>query len=280
MCLDLAALFEEGYEVAITHGNGPQVGNILLRIELSAHQVYPLPLDVCVADTQGGMGYMIQQQLANVLHERRLSRPVVTVLTQVVVDAKDPAFKKPTKPVGPAYTRERAEALSREHGFYVAEDAEGRFVRVVASPYPLEIVEIDMIRRLLDSGAAVIAAGGGGVPVVRDEGLLRGVEAVVDKDYSSSLLAREIDADLLVIATSVDRVVLSYRKPDARPVSRLTAEEAEKYLREGHFPPGSMGPKIEGALAFLKAGGGEVIITNVESLPSAIRGGAGTHVVP
>lgn len=278
-CRDLVPLIEEGFELVLTHGNGPQVGNILLRVELSAHQVYPLPLDVCVSDTQGGMGYMLQQTLDNVLRRRGLVRPVATVLTQVVVDPSDPAFGRPSKPIGPSYTRERAESLVREHGWNVREDADHAFHRVVPSPLPLEIVEIEVIRRLIEAGVVVIAVGGGGIPVVREQGALRGVEAVIDKDYASALLARQTGADLFIVATSVDRVRLNYGRPDETPIDRMTASEAARYLAAGQFPPGSMGPKIEAAIDYLKAGGGEVVITNVASMKAALAGGAGTHIV-
>jgi carbamate kinase len=278
-CRDLLPLVEESYDVVLTHGNGPQVGNILLRVELSQHQVYPLPLDVCVSDSQGGMGYMLQQVMQNVLRERGISKPVATMLTQVVVDAGDPAFLEPNKPIGPFYTPERARAMMAEKGWNMIEDAGRGFRRVVPSPRPLEIVEIEVIRKLVDGGVLVVTAGGGGIPVVRTGGRLSGVEAVIDKDLTSALVASQIGADVLIIGTSVERVFLDFNQPTERPLDRLTLREAEAYLREGQFPPGSMGPKIEAAIHYLSEGGGEVVITDIASIGRALRGQTGTRIV-
>jgi carbamate kinase len=277
----LLVLLEGGYELVLTHGNGPQVGNILLRVELSAHQVYTLPLDTCVSDSQGGMGYMLQQVMHNVLSERNMRRSVATVLTQAVVDEDDPAFDAPSKPVGPFYTRERAALLEKEKGWHMVEDSGRGYRRVVPSPIPREIVEVDAIRALLEAGSVVIAAGGGGIPVVRKKGgLLAGVEAVVDKDHASSLLARELGVDLLLIATGVESVFLNYGRTDQKPLGRVTADEIEAYLEEGHFPAGSMGPKMRAAVEYLRNGGREVIVTDISAVARALRGETGTHIVP
>jgi carbamate kinase len=278
-CRDLLLLLEHGYDLVLTHGNGPQVGNMLLRVELSAHQVYTIPLDTCVSDSQGGMGYMLQQVMRNVLADGGYDKTVATVLTQVVVRLDDPAFESPSKPVGPFYSSERARDL-REKGWAVVEDAGRGYRRVVASPIPREIVEIEAIRTLLDAGVIVIAVGGGGIPVSMDHGHLRGVEAVVDKDYASSLLARELGVELFLIGTGVEGVYINYGKPDQELLPELTVEEAEGYLEEGHFPAGSMGPKIRAAIDYIRQGGTEVIITDISALGRALKGGTGTRIVP
>lgn len=275
----LADMLEFGYDIILTHGNGPQVGNVLLRAELAEHILYPLPLDTCDSDTQGGMGYMIQQVLGNVLRHRKISKEIVTVITQVVVDPNDPAFENPTKPIGPFYTKEKAEKYKAEKGWRVIEDAGRGYRRVVPSPKPLEIVEEAVIKRLIDAGVVVIAVGGGGIPVVRlPDGSLKGVEAVIDKDFASSLLASKLGIDLFLISTDVEKVALNYNKPNQADLDRLTVPEAKKYLAQGHFPPGSMGPKIEAALQFLEKGGKEVIITSPECIGKALRGETGTRI--
>ena len=278
-CRDLLLLLEHGYDLVLTHGNGPQVGNMLLRVELSAHQVYTIPLDTCVSDSQGGMGYMLQQVMRNVLSDGGFDKTVATVLTQVVVGLDDPAFESPSKPVGPFYTSEKARDL-RNKGWAVIEDAGRGYRRVVASPIPREIVEIAAIRTLLDAGVIVIAVGGGGIPVSRDDGHLRGVEAVVDKDYASSLLARELGVELLLIGTGVEQVFINFGKPDQEPLSQITVEEAEHHLEDGQFPDGSMGPKIRAAIDYLKHGGGEVIITDISAVGRALKRETGTRIVP
>ncbi len=280
VCRDLLVLLEQGHDLVLTHGNGPQVGNILLRVELSARQVYTLPLDTCVSDSQGGMGYMLQQVFHTVLQERGLQPTVATVVTQVVVDANDPAFRNPAKPVGPFYTRERADKLRREKGWVIVDDAGRGFRRVVPSPVPKEVVEIEAIRALSDAGLVVIAAGGGGIPVVRENGALRGAEAVVDKDYASSLLAQNLEVDLFLIATGVERVYLNFGKPNQRPLEQITADEAERHLEEGQFPAGSMGPKIRAAIDYLGRGGREVLITDISAIHRALAGKTGTRIVP
>lgn len=278
-CRDLLVLLEKGFDLVLTHGNGPQVGNMLLRVELSAHQVYTLPLDTCVSDSQGGMGYMLQQVMRNVLAERGLDKTVATVLTQVVVDPDDPAFRAPSKPVGPFYTGEKARELEKR-GWNVKEDAGRGYRRVVSSPRPKEIVEISAIRTLLEAGTVVIAAGGGGIPVVCENGRLRGVEAVVDKDHASSLLAQKLGVDLFLIATSVEQVYLNFGKADQTPLREMTVQEARSYLAEGQFPAGSMGPKIQSAVEFLLHGGKEVLVTDISAVARALAGDSGTRIIP
>ena len=268
-----------GYRVVVTHGNGPQVGAALLRSERAADQVYTHPLDVCVASTQGEIGYLLQQSLRHELGLAGLNTPVVTVLTQVVVSPDDPAMHAPTKPIGPFYSAREADARRRELGWNVVEDAARGYRRVVPSPEPLDIVEEHVIRQLLGVGAIVIAVGGGGVPVVRSGRGLQGVEAVIDKDRASALLATALKADLFIISTDAERVYLNFKKPGQRPISRATVTEMQGYYDEGQFPPGNMGPKIESALRFLRAGGREVVITSYERLLDAVRGEAGTHIV-
>jgi carbamate kinase len=275
----IARLVEDGVEVVLSHGNGPIVGNILIRNEAVREQIPPMPLDVCGADSQGGIGYMMQQILQNELRRIGLERPVATLVTQIVVSERDPAFRRPTKPIGPFYNEEKARQLAREKGWTVVEDAGRGWRRVVPSPVPLEIVEIEAIRRLLKAGAVVIAAGGGGIPVTRQwDGSLHGVEAVIDKDLASSLLARMLGFEVLVIITGVERVALHFGTPTQRDLDRATPDELERYLEEGHFPPGSMGPKIRAAIEFVRAGGKEVIVTTPERIREALAGETGTHI--
>lgn len=278
-CEGIVEVARAGYRVVVTHGNGPQVGEALLRSELAAQIVPPVPLDGCGAETQGLIGYLLQQELTNVLQERGLWQSAVSLITQVVVDAADPAFQQPSKPVGPFYSREEAERRQRELGWSIAEDAGRGWRRVVPSPRPLELVEIAAVRACLRAGSIVIAAGGGGIPVVCREGRLKGVEAVIDKDRTSALLARQLHAELLIFSTAVDRVALNFGKPDQRFLDRLSWEEAERNLRLGQFPAGSMGPKIEAALEFLNAGGQRVLITSPENIIRAVRGQAGTEIL-
>jgi carbamate kinase len=265
--------------VVVTHGNGPQVGAALLRSERAADQVYTHPLDVCDATTQGEIGYLLQQSLQAALAEAGLTTPVVTVVTQVVVSPDDPAMLHPTKPIGPFYSEREARAKQAQFGWAIVEDAARGYRRVVPSPEPLEIVEEGVIRRLADTGVLVIAVGGGGIPVVRQGRALRGVEAVIDKDRASALLAARLGTDYFIISTDADRVYVNYKKPDQRPLGRVTAAEVEAHARDGQFPPGNMGPKIESALRFVRNGGREVIITSYERLLDAVRGEAGTHIV-
>lgn len=268
-----------GFHVVVTHGNGPQVGAALLRSERAADQVYTHPLDVCDATTQGEIGYMLQQSLHDELSRAGLTTPVVTVLTQVVVSATDPAMAHPTKPIGPFYSAREADQKRQQLGWTIVEDAARGFRRVVPSPEPLDIIEEGVIRRLVDTGVLVVAVGGGGIPVVRDGRALRGVEAVIDKDRASALLASRLRCAVFIISTDADRVYLNFKKPGQRPLGRVTAAEVEQHYRDGQFPPGNMGPKIESALRFLRDGGSEVIITSYERLLDAVRGEAGTHIV-
>jgi carbamate kinase len=282
-CYYIADMIEQGWDVAIGHGNGPQVGFILRRSEI-AHQVagmHEVPLDVCGADTQGAIGYALQQNLQNEFRRRGIAKQAATVVTQVVVDRNDPSFKNPTKPIGGFMTEEEARRREREEGWTVVEDAGRGWRRVVASPLPQRIVELDAVRRLLDAGIVTITVGGGGIPVIEDEnGNLKGVAAVIDKDYAASLLARSIGADLFLISTAVDKVYLNFNKPDQRPIDVMTVSEAKQYMAEGHFAKGSMLPKIQAIIWFLEAGGKEAIITNPENIARALRGETGTRVIP
>ena len=276
----IASIVAEGYRVVITHGNGPQVGFILLRSELAKEVLHQVPLDSCGADTQGAIGYQISQTLNNELLRRGIEKKVAAIVTQTVVDANDPGFKNPSKPIGPFYS----EATAREHqdheGWAMLEDAGRGWRRVVASPRPLEIIEESAIRALLENDIIVVAVGGGGIPVVRQaDGSLAGVGAVIDKDWASCLLAKNLGAEKFLLSTAVDKVALNFGQPDQREIDRMTVAEARGYLEEGHFPAGSMKPKIEAAIEFLESGGKEVIITQPHLLEAAIHGRAGTHIV-
>jgi carbamate kinase len=277
----IADLVEQGLEVVVTHGNGPQVGFVLRRSELARHELHEVPLDVCGANTQGTIGYLLQRNLHNDLRRRGVDRSVVTVVTQVEVDPADPAFEVPTKPIGSFLTAEEAE-VRRAEGWSLAEDANRGWRRVVASPQPRRIIELDAIRSLLTAGFVVIGVGGGGIPVAPDEhGDLRGLPAVIDKDLASAMLARELGADLLLISTSVERVALDFGRPEQRWVDELTLEQVRGYLAEGtHFAPGSMGPKMAAVVAFLDGGGQEAIITDPPNIARALAGEAGTRIVP
>jgi len=276
----IAALVADGWEVVITHGNGPQIGFILRRSDLAAHELHEVPLDVCGADTQGAIGYVLQQNLLNDFESMDIDKGVVTVVTQVDVDPDDPAFASPSKPIGSFLTEEQAIKRRDEEGWEIAEDADRGWRRVVASPLPKRIVEIDAIRALLDSGFVVIAVGGGGIPVIANKtGALKGVAAVIDKDRASALLANELEADLLLISTSVDQVALDFGKPEQRWVSQMSLDEAKAYLAEGtHFKPGSMAPKIEAVVSFLEGGGREAIITSPQNIKKALMGDTGTRI--
>lgn len=273
----LAKLVKKGYNLVITHGNGPQVGNILIQNEMAREAVPPLPMDVCGAESQGQIGYMIQQTLINHFKKERINKGVATMITQVEVDSKDSAFANPTKPVGPFYDKKEGEVL-RKRGVTVIEDSGRGYRRVVPSPIPKHIVEIEAIRSLVKNGIIVIASGGGGIPVVRKEDKYFGVEAVIDKDLAGELLAQELEADLFIILTDVEKVALNFNKPDQVDLDRMTVEEAEKYYQEGHFAPGSMGPKIQSAIKFIEQGGEEVIITHPFKVLEAIAGKTGTHI--
>jgi carbamate kinase len=280
----LADMIGEGWNLAIGHGNGPQVGFILRRSEI-AHKtegMHVVPMDVCVADTQGAIGYELQQALQNELYHRGIKKNTVTLITQVLVDKNDPAFQNPTKPIGGFMDREEAERRRDGMGWSVVEDAGRGWRRVVASPLPKEIVELDSIKAVIGDGIEVITVGGGGIPVVDvGDGEYRGVAAVIDKDYASSLLARELKADLFLIATAVERVAINFGKPDQKWIDLMTLSEAKKYLAEGdHFVKGSMAPKIQAVIWYLEAGGTQALITNPENIGRALRGETGTLIVP
>ena len=283
--VQIAGLIRAGYRIVLTHGNGPQVGAELLRSERGASQVPGLPLDVCGASTQGEIGYLLQQALQTELQVAGLQVPVATVVTQCLVSPGDPSMKHPSKPIGPFYSRMDAEERKRLFGWEIVEDAARGYRRVVPSPDPIDIVELEVIRDLVEQGVLVIACGGGGIPVVWSNGKLQGVEAVIDKDLASALLASRLGLELFVISTDTDCVYLDYKKPTQRPLRQVSAGDLEQYARAGHFPPGNMGPKIESVLRFLRHGGKEAIITSCENLCRAVadlegEGAAGTHMFP
>lgn len=278
----VARLAADGHRVVLTHGNGPVVGNIILRGDagMAIHGIPAMPMFVCGADSQGGLGFLLQQSLQNELHKIGLVKPVAAMVTQVRVDPADPAFESPTKPIGPFYTQEEAGRLMEETGWTIVEDAGRGWRRVVPSPKPVEIVEWEAIRALNEAGVLTIAAGGGGVPVLKDEaGMLEGVDAVIDKDRASALLAGLIGAEVLVIITQVDRVYANFGKPEQEALDVLGTKRAAAMLAAGEFPAGSMGPKIESALTFLEQGGEEVVITSPEHILAAIEGREGTRIV-
>ena len=273
-------LVKRGYRIVLTHGNGPQVGAELMHSEGAASRVPGHPLDVCDACTQGTMGYVLQQALVNEMRRESLSVPVVTLVTQCLVSLDDPAMSHPAKPVGPFYSEAEAEERRRLFGWTMVEDAKRGYRRVVPSPQPLEIIEWEAIKRLVQSGVLVIACGGGGIPVAWKNGCLVGVEAVIDKDHTSALLASKLRAGLLVIETDTDYVYVNYKKPEQEALRAIDAAQLEEYARAGHFAAGSMGPKIQAVLRFLRNGGREAIICSCESLCDAVEGTAGTHIVP
>lgn len=276
----LMTLVDRDYHLVITHGNGPQVGTLLLQHEMARQEVPPMPLDVLVAMTEGSLGYVLQQSLLNQLRRREIRRYVVTVVTQVLVDGADPAFETPTKPIGPFFSKEEAERRRDTLGWKIREDAGRGWRRVVPSPRPLRVVQRHMIRDAARAGHIVVACGGGGIPIKKTpDDLYVGVEAVIDKDLTSSVLASDTGAALLIILTAVPHVFLDFGKPAQRALGAVTLEEVERYYDEGHFEAGSMGPKIEAVIHFLRAGGRRALITNPESLPHAIEGRAGTHFV-
>ncbi len=280
----IAGMVEQGYEVIVTHGNGPQVGFILRRAEIASDvaSMHHVPLVSCGADTQGAIGYQIQQAMDNEFKKRGLNKSAVTIVTQVVVDAADPAFQKPSKPIGSFYSQEQAESIGKANPNWVLVNDAGRgYRRVVASPQPQEIVEREVISKLVRDGYCVVGVGGGGIPVIKQQdGSFQGVDAVIDKDFASSLLASQIEADLLVISTGVPKVYLNYGKPGEKALDLVTLSELKQYVTENHFAPGSMLPKIQAVINFLSRGGRRAIITNPESLEEAVARRTGTHIVP
>ncbi len=280
----IADMIEAGWDVAIGHGNGPQVGFILRRSEIAhkAEGMHEIPLDVCGADSQGAIGYALQQTLQNEFYKRGIQKPVATVITQVLVDRDDQAFKNPSKPIGGFMDETEAKRRAEDLGWSVVEDAGRGWRRVVASPIPKEVVELESVKTLINAGVVVVTVGGGGIPVIDSgDGQYIGTAAVIDKDYASSLLAREIKADLLLISTAVENVALNYGKPDQKWIDCMTLAEAKQYLKEGiHFAKGSMAPKIQAIIWFLEAGGKQAIITNPENIGRALKGETGTRIIP
>ena len=282
-CYHIADMIEQGWDVAIGHGNGPQVGFILRRSEIAAKVagMHEVPLESCGADSQGAIGYHLQQNLQNEFGRRGMKKAAATVVTQVRVDKDDPAFQTPTKPIGGFMEEHEAKERAAKGGWTVVEDAGRGWRRVVPSPIPQEIIELDAVRELLEAGIVTVTVGGGGIPVIRNEdGDLQGVAAVIDKDYASSLLARSIGADLLLISTAVEKVYLNFNKPGQKPIDVMTVAEARRYTDDGHFAKGSMLPKIKAIIWFLEAGGREAIITNPENIARALQGETGTRIVP
>jgi carbamate kinase len=282
-CRHITDMIGQGWDVAIGHGNGPQVGFILRRSEIAARVagMHEVPLDSCGADSQGAIGYHLQQHLNNQFRQRGIDKTASTVITQVLVDADDPAFKHPSKPIGSFMAEDEAQQRAETEGWTVVEDAGRGWRRVVASPFPKEIVELPAVRQLIGAGITTITVGGGGIPVVRnEEGNLRGVAAVIDKDYASALLAQSIDADLFLISTAVEHVYLNFGQPDERPIDMMSVAEAKQYIEEGHFAAGSMLPKIKAIVWFLESGGREAIITDPENITRALEGKTGTRLVP
>ncbi|WP_410718637.1 carbamate kinase family protein [Brevibacillus sp. SIMBA_040] len=281
--VNIADMVQEGYNVVVTHGNGPQVGFALQRCEIASEvaQMPLVPLVNCVADTQGGIGYQIQQALTNEFAKRGINKKVASVITQVEVSSEDLNFQNPTKPVGSFFTLEQMEEMQKEHSDWVFIEDSGRgYRRVVSSPKPIDIVEKDAIKSLIEAGYVVVAVGGGGIPVVKtSENTYEGIDAVIDKDFATSLLAEQIDAETLIITTGVPQVCINFGKPNQKALERITVEETKQYVAEEHFAKGSMLPKIEASLSFLEKNGTSVIITNPESLKDAIMNKAGTHIV-
>jgi carbamate kinase len=277
----IADMIEMGWDVVLTHGNGPQVGFILRRSEIARDELHEVPLDYCGADTQGAIGYMFQKALHNEFKKRSIQKNAATIVTQTIVDKDDPAFQNPTKPIGSFMDEDRAKTRAEKEGWTVVEDAGRGWRRVVPSPKPEAIVEADVIQRLIEAGIIVIAVGGGGIPVIEDEnGKIKGVEAVIDKDFGSSLLATLIQADLFVISTAVEKVALNFNQPDQCWLDEMTVEEARAYIAEGHFAPGSMLPKVQAIIQYLKNGGKQALITNPGNIVAALKGETGTWIRP
>ncbi len=275
---EIVKIIGDGYGIALTHGNGPQVGNLYIADSLAGEAVPPMPFDALSAESQGLIGYFMQQEMQNELEKKGIDLPVVTLITQVLVEADDPAFKNPTKPIGPFHTKKEAELLKQKTSLVMKEDSNGRWRRVVPSPKPISIVEKEIIKSNIDSGYIVIVSGGGGIPVIKDGRGITGVEAVIDKDLSACCLGIEIKADILLILTNVDKVALNYNHPNQEWVDTMSLEEAKRYLAEGHFNEGSMKPKIEASIEFLENGGEKSIIASLFSASSAIKGERGTTI--
>ena len=273
-------IVKKGFDLIIVHGNGPQVGNLLIQMEEAINKVPPFSLEICDAMTEGSMGFMLEKAIINELRKSSLDKEIATLITQVIVDREDPAFENPTKPVGPFYSKYRAQMLRKEKKWTMVEDAGRGYRKVVPSPKPIDVVPKRVLHDLVHSGKIVIAAGGGGIPVViNGRGLFQGVEAVIDKDYASSLIAREIKADLFIILTNVPRVSLNFGTPNETPITSMTVKEAERHLEEGQFPAGSMGPKIKAAIEYIRSGGKEVLITSANYLKAALITRSGTKIV-
>jgi len=276
----MSQIVQRGYDLIIVHGNGPQVGNILIQMEEAANKVPPFSLDVCVAISEGSMGYMLERSLRNQFRKRNIKKEVATIVSQVMVDPRDPAFENPSKPIGPFLTAYRAAVLKKEKKWPMIEDSGRGYRRVVASPLPQRIINLEIVKTLIQQGACVIAAGGGGIPAYYDgHDNIKGVEAVIDKDYTSSLIARELKADLFVILTNVEYVAIHFGKKSQKNLTRVRLKEIKRYYERGHFPPGSMGPKIKAAMDYIENGGKEVVITSARELHRALRGHTGTHIV-
>ena len=278
----IADMIEAGWDVVITHGNGPQVGFILRRSELASYELHEVPLDYCGADSQGAIGYMFERALYSEFERRGLDKRAAAIVTQTIVSKEDPAFEHPTKPIGSFMEEEEAQKRSKEDGWIVVEDAGRGWRRVVPSPKPLDIVEAPAIKALIDAGISVIGVGGGGIPVVEADGedKLVGVEAVIDKDFGSSLLANMVDADLFVISTAVEKVSLRFNTPEQKDIDQMTVAEAKQYIEEGHFAKGSMLPKVEAIIKFLESGGKKALITDPPNIGRALKGETGTWIVP
>jgi carbamate kinase len=273
-------IVRKGYELIIVHGNGPQVGNLLIQMEEAVTKIPPYTLDLCNAMTEGSMGFMLERAITNELRRDSIDKEVITLVSQVLVDRNDPAFDNPTKPVGPFFTKYRAQQLAREKKWTMVEDAGRGYRKVVPSPKPIDVVAKWIIRDLVLAGRIVVAAGGGGIPVIiNSRGLFEGIEAVIDKDFAASLIAREVKVDLFIILTGVERVCLNFGKPDQQEIPVMTVDEAQKYLEEGQFPPGSMGPKIQAAIDYIRAGGREVLITKASHLKAALLKRSGTRII-
>jgi len=275
----MAHIVRKGYELIIVHGNGPQVGNLLIQMEEAVTKIPPYSLDLCNAMTQGSMGYLLERAITNELRRHSIDKEVITLVTPVLVDRNDPAFGNPTKPIGPFYTKYRAQQLVREKKWIMVEDAGRGYRKVVSSPRPIDVGPKWIIRDLVQAGRIVVAAGGGGIPVIiNGRGLFESVEAVIDKDYAASLIAREVKVDLFIILTGIERVYLNFGKPNQQEIPVMTIDEAQRYLDEGQFPPGSMGPKIQAALDYIRAGGKEVLITSAAHLKAALINRSGTRI--